>query len=274
MQKLIITAAVTGSIPKKSKTPHVPTTPQEIADCALRCEEAGASILHIHVRDQQEKPSDDPALFAQVMDKLKGRTRLILQVSTGGRAGTDMESRTRRLQTDPEMASLTTGSVNFPNSVYANPPDLIQALAKEMLRFHIKPEMEVFDLAMIENALRLEREGLTPAPLHFNFVMGLPGAMPAKVEHLVHCRSCIPSDATWTVSGIGPAQLSMGVHAILMGGHVRVGLEDNIYFKKGELATNERLVQRMVHVSRTLGRETASPDEARDILGLGEKNRT
>lgn len=268
MEKLIITAAVTGSIPKKSKTPHVPTTPKEIAECALRCEDAGASILHIHVRDEQENPSDDPELFAKVMDRLQGRTGLILQVSTGGRAGTDLDSRTRRLQTNPEMASLTTGSVNFPTSVYANPPDLIQALAQAMLRRGIKPEMEIFDLSMIENALNLEREGLAQPPLHFNFVMGLPGAMPAKIEHLIHCRSCLPAGATWTVSGIGPAQLRLGVHALLMGGHVRVGLEDNIYYRKGELATNEQLVQRMVDLSRTLGRETASPQEARRILNL------
>ena len=268
MDKLIITAAVTGSVPTKSKTPHVPITPEEIAECALRCEDAGASILHIHVRDEQEHPSDDPERFARVLDQLTGRTRMILQVSTGGRAGTDLESRTRRLETSPEMASLTTGSVNFPHHVYVNSPDLIRSLAREMLRRNTKPEMEIFDLSMIENALNLERDGLARAPLHFNFVMGLPGAMPARVEHLVHCRSCLPPEATWTVSGIGPAQLTLGVHALLMGGHVRVGLEDNIYFRKGELASNEMLVQRMVELSRTLGREVATPDEARAILHL------
>ena len=268
MEKLIITAAPTGSVPRKSRTPHVPVTPQEIADCALRCEEAGASILHIHVRDAQENPSDDPELFAGVLDKLRGKTGLILQISTGGRAGTDIDSRTKRLRFSPEMASLTTGSVNFPTTAYCNPPDLVTALAKEMKRLGIKPEMEVFDLSMIDNALRLQEKGLAQAPLHFNFVMGLPGAMSARVEHLVHCRSCLPQEATWTVSGIGPAQLSLGVHALLMGGHVRVGLEDNIYFKKGELATNEGLVRRMAEISRTLGREVATPNEARSILGL------
>lgn len=272
MEKLIITVAPTGSVPKKSMTPHVPVTPQEIADCALRCEEVGASILHIHVRDEQENPSDEPRRFEAVLDRLQGRSNLILQISTGGRAGTDFESRRKRLLLGPEMASLTTGSVNFPTSAYVNPPDLVEALAQEMQRLHIKPEMEVFDLSMIDNGLRLQDKGLAQAPLHFNFVMGLRGAMPARLEHLVHCRFCLPAGATWTVSGIGAAQLTLGVHALLLGGHVRVGLEDNIYFQKGELASNERLVQRMAAISRTLGREVASPDEARRILSLGDRD--
>jgi 3-keto-5-aminohexanoate cleavage enzyme len=272
VEKLIITAAPTGSLPRKSKTPHVPITPQEIADCALRCEDAGASILHIHVRDEQENPSDDPERFAAVFEKLKGRTELILQISTGGRAGTDLESRAKRLQLRPEMASLTTGSVNFPTSAYVNPPDLVEALAAEMKRLHIKPEMEIFDLSMIENALQLQKLGFAVAPLHFNFVMGLRGAMPARVEHLVHCRSCLPVDGTWTVSGIGRAQLPLGVHALLMGGNVRVGLEDNIYFQKGELATNQMLVKRMADLSRMLGRKVATPNEARHILSLVDKD--
>jgi 3-keto-5-aminohexanoate cleavage enzyme len=273
MEKLIITVAPTGSIPRKSKTPHVPVTPQEIADCALRCEDAGASILHIHVRDEHENPSDDPELFARVINRLRGRTDLILQVSTGGRAGAGLESRKKRLQFGPEMASLTPGSVNFPDSAYVNPPDLVEALAREMEHLGIKPEMEVFDLSMIDNAVRLQEKGMARAPLHFNFVMGLPWAMSAKVEHLVYCRSCLPWGSSWTVSGIGPAQLLLGVHSVLMGGHVRVGLEDNIYFRKGQLATNEQLVRRMAEISGTVGREVASPDEARKILGMKKEGR-
>jgi 3-keto-5-aminohexanoate cleavage enzyme len=166
------------------------------------------------------------------------------------------------------MASLTTGSVNFRNSAYVNPPDLIEALAKEMHRLTIKPEMEIFDLSMINNAVVLADRSLADSPLHFNFVMGLQGAMPAKIEHLVHLSSGLPAESTWTVSGIGAAQLKMNLHAVLMGGHVRVGLEDNIYYKKGELATNERLVERIVRLSKELGREVATPDEARKILSL------
>ncbi|MEJ5377707.1 MAG: 3-keto-5-aminohexanoate cleavage protein [bacterium] len=269
MEKLIITVAPTGSVPKKKDNPHVPVTPQEVIECALACEEKGASILHIHARDAQENPSDDPAFFQEVVEGLRGRSRLILQVSTGGRAGSNLESRMKRLQVKPEMASLTTGSVNFPKSVYMNPPELIEGLAQEMLRLGIKPEMEIFDLSMIYNAVALLKKGLAREPLHFNFVMGLKGAVPATIDHLVYMRRCLPEGSTWTVSGIAASQLSMALHAILMGGHVRVGLEDNLLLRKGELATNQALVERVAGWSRQLGREVASPDEARAILGLG-----
>lgn len=268
MEKLIITVAPTGSIPKKKDTPHVPVTIEEIVGCALRCEDEGASIVHIHIRDEDENPSDDPRIFHEIVNRIRARSDLIIQVSTGGRAGTDLESRIQRLQMCPEMASLTTGSVNFRTSAYVNPPDLIEALAEEMHRLAIKPEMEIFDLSMINNAVALADRSLTDKPLHFNFVMGLQGAMPAKIGHLVHLATGLPAESTWTVSGIGAAQLKMNLHAVLMGGHVRVGLEDNIYYKKGELATNERLVERIVRLSKELGRDVATPDEARKILGL------
>jgi 3-keto-5-aminohexanoate cleavage enzyme len=270
-RKLIITVAPTGSKPKKENTPHVPVTTEEIVEDALRCEQAGASVLHIHIRDEAQNPSDDPQRFRAVVEALSGRTRLILQVSTGGRAGTDLESRRRRLAMDVEMASLTTGSVNFPNSAYVNPPQLVRGLAGEMKKRSIKPEIEVFDLAMLHNALYLMEDGLIPAPLHFNFVMGLRGAMPARVEHLAHLKMFLPPGATWGVSAVGAAQLPMAVHAILMGGHVRVGLEDNIYYRKGELATNQMLVERIVEISRMLGRQVATPDEARAILNLSPR---
>jgi len=270
-RKLIITVAPTGSKPRKEHTPHVPVTTEEIVEDALRCEQAGASVLHIHTRDEAQNPSDDPQRFRDVVDALSGRTRLILQVSTGGRAGTDLESRRRRLAMDVEMASLTTGSVNFPNSAYVNPPQLVRGLAGEMKKRSIKPEIEVFDLAMLHNALYLMEDGLIPAPLHFNFVMGLRGAMPARVEHLAHLKMFLPPGATWGVSAVGAAQLPMAVHAILMGGHVRVGLEDNIYYRKGELATNQMLVERIVEISRMLGRQVATPDEARAILNLNSR---
>jgi 3-keto-5-aminohexanoate cleavage enzyme len=268
MDKLIVTVAPTGSVPKKENNPNVPVIPAEIVECALRCEDAGASLLHIHVRDEQENPSDNPKLFEEVVEGLRGRSSLIIQISTGGRAGTGLESRTARLAVRPEMASLTTGSVNFPNSAYVNPPDLVEGLAREMQRLNIKPEMEVFDLSMVYNALALREKGLAAEPLHFNFVMGLRGAVPAGITHLCYLRSVLPHGSTWTVSGIAAAQLRMGVHAILMGGHVRVGLEDNIYYRKGEKASNEQLVERIARLSRELGREVATPDEARAILHL------
>ncbi|MFA6223409.1 MAG: 3-keto-5-aminohexanoate cleavage protein [Desulfomonilaceae bacterium] len=267
-EKLIITVAPTGSMPRKSHTPHVPITTDEIVTDALLCEEAGASVLHIHTRDEEQNPSDDPDRFAQVVSALTGRTRLILQISTGGRAGTSLESRLARLAAGGEMASLTTGSVNFPNSAYVNPPDLVEGLAAEMMRLSLKPEIEVFDTAMLHNGIALMERGLIPQPLHFNFVMGLKGAIPARVEHLVHLVRFLPPGSTWGVSGVGAGQLPMATHAILMGGHVRVGLEDNIYYSKGQLATNRMLVERIVEISRILGRDVATPDEARSILGL------
>jgi 3-keto-5-aminohexanoate cleavage enzyme len=269
MEKLIITVAPTGSVPKKQNNPHVPITPKEIIETGVRCEAAGASILHIHARNPlDESPSPEFAIFKETYLGLKEKTNLILQISTGGRAGMAYEKRCDRLKLRPEMASLTTGSVNFPDSVYENSPSLIEALAGDMIRYGIKPEMEIFDLSMIANALDLVPKGLAVPPLHFDFVMGLKGAMPASIENLVHLKNSIPRDATWTVAAIGSGQLVMGIHAILMGGHVRVGLEDNIYYRKGELASNERLIERIVKLAAEVGREVATPDEARKILSL------
>ncbi len=269
MEKLIVTVAPTGSLPKKKNNPAVPITPQEIINEGVRCEAAGAAIFHLHVRNPvDESPSSDYELFAEAYHGLRRRTNLIIQISTGGRAGMDFEQRARRLQLQPEMASLTTGSVNFPDGVYENSPTLINSLAKEMKMLGIKPEMEIFDTSMISNALELKRQGLVDSPLHFDFVMGLKGAIPATIENLVHLRQQIPGDATWSVAGVGPSQLTMNFHAILMGGHARVGLEDNIYFRKGELATNVQLIERVVHLSETCGRGVASVDEARQMLQL------
>jgi 3-keto-5-aminohexanoate cleavage enzyme len=269
MEKLIITVAVTGSLPTKRLTPHVPITPDEIVTDGIACEAAGASIIHIHARDpQNESPATDYSLFEAIITGIREKTNLITQISTGGRAGMAYEQRCERLRLRPEMASLTTGSVNFPNSVYENSPQLISSLAADMKKYDIKPEMEIFDVSMISNALDLVDQGLVTPPLHFDFVLGLKGAIPAKVENLVHLRNTIPSNATWTAAGIGRAQLAMTTHALLMGGHVRVGLEDNIYLKRGTLATNQQLVTRVCRLAEILGREVATPDEARSMLNL------
>jgi 3-keto-5-aminohexanoate cleavage enzyme len=270
MEKLIITAAVTGSLPTKKKTPHVPILPAEIVEAGVRCEQAGASVIHVHARNpQDESPSTDVQIFREICAGLRERTNLIIQISTGGRAGMAYEQRSDRLALRPEMASLTTGSVNFPDAVYANSPELIERLARDMQAYGIKPEMEIFDVSMIANAVALAEKGLAAPPLHFDFVMGLKGAIPASVENLVHLKNSIPAGSSWTVAGVGPAQLVMNTHAILMGGHVRIGLEDNIYFRKGELAPNERFVERMVRLAAEFGRAPATPDEARRIMHLG-----
>ncbi len=269
MEKLIITVAPTGSVPGKKDTPHVPITVDEIvADC-IKCREAGASVFHLHARDEDGRASTRLDLFKGMHEGLKSSFDGIVQISTGGRAGSGFEERAERLGLKPEMASLTTGSVNFPESVYINSRELVEGLAARMLELGIKPEMEVFDASMVEGALDLVKRGLAKPPLHFNFVLGLKGALPASIKNLLYLSELIPAGSTWSVSGVGRAQLSMAAHAILMGGHVRVGLEDNIYYSRGRLAANRELVERIVRLAAELGREVATPDEARAILGLG-----
>ncbi len=268
MDPLVITVAPTGSIPSRDTTPHVPIAPEEIAEDCVRCAGAGASVCHVHVREPDGRPSSRTEYFRQVLEELRSRTDAVVQISTGGRAGSGYEERAGRLDLRPEMASLTTGSVNFPEGVYANPRDLVERLAGRMKLLGIKPEMEVFDASMVDGAVDLVRNGLADPPLHFNFVLGLRGALPATVKNLLHLVETVPPGSTWTVSGIGRAQLPMAVHAILMGGHVRVGLEDNIYYARGVLARNVDLVSRVVRLAEELGRPVATPAEARRILGL------
>jgi 3-keto-5-aminohexanoate cleavage enzyme len=269
MDKLIITVAPTGNVPTKEMNPRLPVTPEGIGETAVRCREEGASLIHIHARDANAAPTLDPDVFEAIHHHISERTDLIVQVSTGGRAGMDTEARAAAVrQLRPEMASLTTGSMNFPDRVYANPFDLVEYLARAMMEAGTKPEMEVFEPGMIANALMLADGGLALPPLHFNFVLGSRGSLPATPKNLLFLSESIPPDATWTVSGIGRWQLPMAMLAIVMGGHVRVGLEDSLYYRKGELASNEQLVARVARIAVELGRPVATPDEARVILGL------
>lgn len=273
MDNLIITVAPTGNVPTKASNPHLPVTPQEIAETAVRCREAGASLIHVHARDTAGKPTLDPEVFARIHRLIAERTDLIVQISTGGRAGMDTEARAaavRRLR--PEMASLTTGSMNFPDRIYANPFDVIEHLAAAMKKAGTKPEMEVFEPGMIANALMLVDKELATPPLHFDFVLGSRGSLPATPKNLLFLSESIPPGATWTVAAVGRWQLPMAVLAIVMGGHVRVGLEDNIYYRKGELATNEQLVARVARIAAEVGRPVATPDKAREILGLSRRD--
>jgi 3-keto-5-aminohexanoate cleavage enzyme len=269
MDKLVITVAPTGNVPTKEMNPHLPVTPEEIADTAVRCRAAGASVIHVHARDAAAQPTLDSDVFARIHGLITERTDLIVQISTGGRAGMDPDARAaavRRLC--PEMASLTTGSMNFPDRVYANPFDVIEFLAEAIKAAGTKPEMEIFEPGMIANALGLVDRDLATPPLHFDFVLGSRGSLPASAKNLVFLSESVPPGSTWTVAGIGRWQLPVAVMAIAMGGHVRVGLEDNIYYRKGQLATNEQLVARVVRMATELGRPVATPSEARAILGL------
>lgn len=270
MEKLIITAALVGAEVTKKDTPHLPTTPEEIGEAAEAVYEAGASIVHIHVRDENGDPSQDKELYRLAIEEIEKRCDIIVQVSTGGAVGMSAEERLQPLILRPEMATFTTGTVNFGNDVFMNTPEQLIVFAEEFERFGVRPEFEIFDVGMIANALHLVKKGYFTGHLHFDFVLGVPGAMPATAENLLHLIRQLPEEATWTVAGVGRAQLPMATLGILLGGHVRVGLEDNIYYRKGELATNRQLVERVVRIAKELGREISTPDEARRLLNLSK----
>jgi 3-keto-5-aminohexanoate cleavage enzyme len=272
VEKLVVTVAPTGSVPKKKDTPHIPVTPDEIAETAYRCEQEGASVIHVHCRDENERPTSRFEVFKETVDKIRNRTKLIVMTSTSGIAGATDAERATPLKTNPEMGSLTTGTLNFsgrkPSIVYVNTVETIQFLAKTMLDAGIKPEIEAFDVGFIREGHKLVEAGLVKEPAHFQLVMGVDGGVPATPENLIHMRNQLPPTATYVVAGMSRMQLPMTTMAILMGGHVRVGLEDNLYLKKGVSATNEELVARARHVAEDLQREVATPDEARRIMGL------
>ena len=269
MSKVVITVALNGSVPTKEMNPHVPLTAEELADAAARCRDAGASVVHVHARDADGKPTLDANVFERIHTAISARTDVIVQISTGARAGIDTEQRAepvRRIR--PEMASLTTGSMNFPDQVYCNSFEVVERLATVMKSVGTKPEMEIFEAGMIDNALTLVEQGLAEPPLHFDFVLGSRGSQPATARQLLFLSESIPPESTWTVAALGRGQLPMGILAIGMGGHVRVGLEDNLYYRYGELASNEQLVARIARVANEAERGVASPDEARKLLSI------
>lgn len=271
-EKLIITVALTGNVPTKEMNPHTPITVDEIVEDIIRCREAGASVAHIHVRDEQGNPTSKREIYLEILNKLEERgCDIITQLSTGARGGGNTaEWRGQMLDLNAEMASLSTGSSNFATQVNANSFDLIRELAEKMYANNIKPEIEAFDLGMIDNAKLLLKEGVLKAPLQFNLVMNVKGSVSGTPRNLLHMVESLPEGSTFTVSGIAQSQLPMLTMSILLGGHVRTGLEDTILYDKGVLATNVMLVERMVRISKELGREIATPDEARKILGLAK----
>lgn len=269
-EKLIITAAVLGNVPTKEMNPDTPVTTDEIVADIIKCRQAGASVAHIHVRDENGEPTSDRKLFKEILDKLEEKNcDIITQVSTGARGGENtVEWRGQMLDLSAEMASLSTGSSNFISQVNANSFELIEALADKMYKNNIKPEIEAFDLGMIDNATYLLKKGILKGPLQFNLVMNVRGSASGTPRNLLHMVESLPEGSTFTVSGIGPSQLPMLTMSILLGGHTRTGLEDTILYDKGILATNEMLVKRIVRISKELGREIASPNDARKILGM------
>jgi uncharacterized protein (DUF849 family) len=268
----IISVAITGSVPRKKDNPAVPISIPEQVESTQAAYEAGAALVHVHVRDEQENSSSDPERFARLQDGIRKHCPdIIIQFSTGGR-GRALEQRGSMLNLKPDMASLATGSVNFPTIVYENPPDFIRSLARTMLDNGIKPEIEVFDLAMLYNTADLVKQGLIAPPPHVQFVFGVKHALPANREVLefevAQLNKILPG-ATWTAAGIGRHQLEVTHWALELGGHCRTGLEDNVRWDRDTLATsNAQLVGRVAELCGQYRRPVASAAEARRILGL------
>jgi len=269
---LIITAGLTGSRISKQQTPHIPITPDEIASSGIEAWKAGASVVHVHVRDAATGlGTQDVTVFKEVVDRLRAETDAILCLTTSGIPGRNLsiEERLAPLALQPEMVSFDAGSINTPAGVFLNDSAFLDAAAAAALERGVKLELECFDSGMIVTALQYHERGLIPAPLHFQFLFGSGFGMPATARALANAVDMIPGSATWSVIGIGRAQLQMAMMAMPMGGHVRVGLEDNIAYRHGELATsNAQLVARVVRLAGELGRPVATPAEARELLGL------
>ena len=268
----IITVAITGAVPRKEDNPAVPVVPSEQIESTHEAYEAGASLVHIHVRNDDQSPGSDPEKFRQIQEGVKKHCpEMIIQFSTGGR-GRELAKRGAMLDLRPDMASLATGSVNFPTSIYENPPGFVEELASTMLEFDIKPEIEIFDVAMLYNAANLVKKGLLKTPVHVQFVLGIPNALPARrqlLEFLIsESREVLP-DSTWTAAGIGRYQFTVNQWCLELGGHCRTGLEDNIKYDRDRLAKNNaELVTKIVDVIDQYDRHPASPEEARQLLNL------
>jgi len=271
MEKLIITAAICGAEVTKENNPSVPYSVDEITREAKSAYDAGASIIHLHVREDDGTPTQNHERFQTCIDAIRSECKdVIIQPSTGGAVGmTDLERLDScNVTPTPEFATLDCGSLNFGHDdVFVNTRNTIMNFAKFMSDNKIKPELEVFDKGMIDIALSIGKKGLLQAPLHFNFVLGVQ--MTGTLRDLVFMADSIPTDSTWTASGIGKYANLVTVGAIVMGGHVRVGFEDNIYLKKGVLAkSNGELVTRVVEIADVFNREIATPNEARRILSI------
>jgi 3-keto-5-aminohexanoate cleavage enzyme len=272
--KLIISAALTGSWPTKAQNPAVPITEEEIATAAVECWRAGAAIVHLHVRNNEGKVTCDPARYAKARELIRAAgCDVIINMSTGGGAGqTTDEQRAEPVALAPEIASFDCGSLNFGQGVFVNSPAFLDDLAARMAKHGVLPEIECFEPGHVANALRLIDEGKLNPPFWFQFVLGVRGGSPGTIKQLLNMVDMLPAGARWSVCGIGRAQLPLGVAGMTMGGHVRTGLEDNLHYHKGELATsNAQLVARLVRIAGEMGRPVASPNEARAMLGIARR---
>lgn len=270
----IICVAITGSLPRKENNPAVPITVEEQVESAHAAVEAGASIIHAHVRNDDQTPTSDPEKFGRLLEGLRKHVpEAIVQLSTGGRSGAGRE-RGGMIALKPDMASLSVGSNNFPTRVYENSPDLVDWLASEMLAHGVKPEIEAFDLSHIFQAVAMQKDGRLAAPVYVQFVMGVKNAMPVDrrvFDFYVETLKRLSPDAEWCGAGIGPNQIVLNEWCVAAGGHARTGLEDNLRLDRVTLApSNSALVRRVAELCEKYERPVASPAEARAILGLAQ----
>lgn len=307
MDKLIITSALTGAITVPTQTPHLPFTPDDIAADAIACAQAGAAAIHIHARDPENgKPSSDPEIVMEIAGKIKAGTDAIVGITTGGGMGMTPEERLRGASMcEPEIASFNLGSMNFSmhpvarrwpkpedwqydweydyvtgtkNFIFPNTFGSMEVFAETMQQKNIRPEFEAYDVGHLYNLKFMENQGIMKPPYWIQFVLGVLGGLAATPETLLMMKETAdrlfgPENYRWSVIGVGyPQEFHMAAMAIMMGGHVRVGLEDNIFIKRGELATNPQLVEKVVRLADEFEREIATPDEAREMLGLKGKD--
>ncbi len=271
MSKTIITVATTGAWPQKSQNPHIPMTPLEIAEDVYECYRAGAAIAHLHMRDDQGNGTMDAGKFEETVRLIRERCDILINCTTSGDLNATDETRQLHLKSiRPELASYDCGSMNWMhNSLFINHPRFLEELGLTMQEYGVKPEIEIFDAGMVYNSLYYLKKGILKAPLHYQFVLGAAGGTAATVENLVYLKGLIPEDSTWSALGIGKNHVPILLTAIAMGGHVRVGLEDNLYFGPGTLATNPQLVTRAAKLIEDSGNEIATPKDAREILSIG-----
>lgn len=266
---LIITAALNGAEVTREQCPHLPILPEEIAEEARRAREAGACIVHVHGRNPDGSPTQDREVYRRILEAVRSRSDVLVQFSTGGAVGMTAEERIQALDLRPDIATLTLGTVNFGDDVFLNPAPVVEDFLSRFNRLGVPVELEIFDAGMLGMARKLVRSDALQVPYYYDFVLGVPGGMEASLRNLLFLRDSLPSARSWSAAGIGRHQLPIAVGAVLEGGHVRVGFEDNIYYRKGELAvSNAQLVERVVRIARELGRPVATLEETRTVLGL------
>lgn len=275
MDPLIVNAALTGMVPTKEDNPNVPVTPDEIAEDARRCYELGASIVHVHARDAEGRPTWRPEVYAEIVQRVRDRCPdVIVCVSTSGRLWSELEKRAAVLDLDgtlkPDLASLTLGSLNFPRQASVNDPETIKGLALRMAERGIVPELEVFDLGMLDYGKYLVERGVLRPPFYANLLLGSLGTLSASHFHLAVLVQSLPSGWTWAGAGIGRFQFTVNAMAVTVGGHVRVGLEDNLWLDAAKTmpASNASLIERLVRLAGAAERPIATPAQARALIGL------